>query len=234
MAPRAPLTGRIGARAVARVAVRPTLQEERASAIVHFIGALLSMLAAISLLLVPPMRASATMIASCIVFCLAVVVTMGVSTAHHASRCARRKRIFLAYDHAAIGVMIAGSWSAFAIVALPASELPPLLIGLWLAAAIVVAQQLICLRRGCEPWLERHSAALFLGMGWVPALLYGGAILRALPYDSAVLLVAGCVVYTCGVVPYGARRFHFHHATWHFFTVAAAVLHFFALRAALA
>ncbi|MDB5368107.1 MAG: Hemolysin-3 [Rhodospirillales bacterium] len=212
----------------------PTEREERASALIHFVGATLSLLAALSLVLLPPMRASGATIASCIAFCIAALITMGASTAHHASVCERKKRIFLAFDHAAIGILIAGSWTAFAAVSLPANQLPPLLACLWTAAIVVAVEQCVCLKRGCEPWLEQYSASLFLAMGWIPVFLYGDAVLAALPYDSAVLLAAGCIAYTSGVVAYAARRVPFHHAVWHLFVVAGATFHFFALRAALA
>ncbi|WP_420244042.1 PAQR family membrane homeostasis protein TrhA [Roseiterribacter gracilis] len=213
---------------------RPTEREERANAWTHGIGALLSLLAAVSLIVLPPVRASSVTIASCIAFCIAALITMGASTAHHASVCERKKRLFLAFDHAAIGILIAGSWTAFAAVSLPARDLPPLLAGLWSAASIIAIEQFVCLSRGCEPWLEQYSAALFLAMGWIPVAIYGDKVLAGLPYDSAVLLSAGCLSYTTGVVAYVARRVPFHHAVWHVLVVAGATLHFFALRAALA
>jgi hemolysin III len=240
MATHAPLEGRVRApnnlqaRAQVRVQRRPTEREERANALTHGIGALLSLLAAVSLIILPPIHASSVTIASCIAFCVAALITMGASTAHHASVCERKKRIFLAFDHAAIGILIAGSWTAFAAVSLPAKDLPPLLVGLWAAAMLIAVEQIICLQRGCEPWLEQYSAALFLAMGWIPVAIYGDAVLAALPQDSAILLTAGCLSYTSGVVAYVARRVPFHHAVWHLFVVAGATLHFFALRAALA
>jgi hemolysin III len=240
MATHAPLEGRVRApanlppQARVRAQRRPTEREELANALTHGFGALLSLLAAVSLIVLPPMRASTVTIASCIAFCIAALITMGASTAHHASVCERKKRIFLYFDHAGIGILIAGSWTAFAAVSLPASDLPPLLTGLWAAAAIIAVEQFVCWKRDCEPWLEQYSAALFLAMGWIPVAIYGDAVLRGLPEDSAILLSVGCLSYTSGVIAYVARRVPFHHAVWHLFVVAGATLHFFALRAALA
>lgn len=239
MATHAPLEGRVRApvelqvQARSRVERRPTPREEFANALTHGLGAFLSLVAALSLVVLPPLRASTVTIASCIAFCIAALITMGASTAHHASVCERKKRIFLAFDHAAIGLLIAGSWTAFAAVTLPRHDLPLLLAGLWAAALVIAVEQFVCLKRGCEPWLEQYSAALFLAMGWIPVAIYGDQVLAALPEDSAILLSAGCLSYTSGVIAYVARRVPFHHAVWHLFVVAGATLHFFALRAAL-
>lgn len=126
----------------------------------------------------------------------------------------RRLRIC---DRAMIFVMIAGSYTPFAVSACPPVLGAILCVVIWTIAALGVT---ICV--GWYSIYDRISIPLYLGMGWL--------ILPVLPSLAAsvsvlVLLVAGGVVYSLGVIVHTRVRVAFHNAAWHGMVVAAAALH---------
>lgn len=210
----------------------PSANEERLNVLVHAFGLLLAVLAAGSLWR-PPMAAVAPALRfGMAVFCVAAALTMAASAVYHGLRPGPAKRWFLALDHAAIGMLIAGTYTPFTLLVLDGAARWALLLPLWSVALLSVAMQFVSLGTGRPPWIERHSYVLYLAMGWVPGLVVGRQVIANLPAASMTLLVAGGLAYTGGVALYLARRIPYHHALWHGAVVAGALLQFLAIRGA--
>ena len=139
-----------------------------------------------------------------------------------------RKRLFRRLDHAAIFLMIAGTYTPFALVAVGGSLGTGLLALVWTAAAGGAAAELLRLRRH-----DGLSVAAYLLLGWsvLPAL---GPLSAALSPAGLALLVAGGVLYSVGVVFHLWTRLPYHNAVWHGFVLAAAACHYAAVLRALA
>lgn len=133
------------------------------------------------------------------------------------------KSAFRRLDHAAIFVMIAGTYTPFALIALGGHLGLALLAFVWAVALTGVALKLLC------PWrFEQSSIAVYLLLGWT--------ILAVLPSLAAsvsalclLLLAAGGVLYSLGVVFHLWARLPYHDAVWHGFVLAAAACHYAAV-----
>ncbi len=116
-------------------------------------------------------------------------------------------------DHSAIYLKIAGTYTAFVLIAGHGFALAA---GLWAAAATGISLKLIAPKRW--RWL---SIALYLGMGW-SAVVVGWGIFAALPGPVILLVAAGGLLYTIGVVFHLWDRLPFHNTIWHVFVLAAS------------
>lgn len=123
-------------------------------------------------------------------------------------------------DHAAIYLKIAGTYTAFALLA---GQGLVLLAGVWIGALCGVALKLASPAR--LPWL---GIALYLGLGWA-GVLAGGEIFAALPLAVVVLMLVGGGLYTLGVGFYLWERLRFHNTIWHVFVLAASLVFYAAV-----
>jgi hemolysin III len=161
------------------------------------------------------------------VYSAGALAMFGFSAAYHLLARKGRREILRRCDHAAIFVMIAGSYTPFALISVGGTLGLGLLALVWLIAIGGVVLKLLRPHR-----IERVSIALYLALGWIglPAV---GAVIAVLPLSALVLLGAGAVLYTAGVAFHLWRSLAHHNAIWHSFVLAAAACHYVAVLAAL-
>ncbi|MFL5289673.1 MAG: hemolysin III family protein, partial [Rhodopila sp.] len=126
-------------------------------------------------------------------------------------------------DQAMIFMMIAGSYTPFAVRAFPPWVGVPLCGIVWTIAAMGVA---LCV--GASRLFDRIGTALYLGIGWL-VILVMPLLIAAVSGPVLGLLVAGGVVYSLGVVAHRLVHVAFHNVAWHGMVVAAAALHLAAI-----
>ncbi len=199
------------------------LGEEIANAVTHCLGWLLAM-AALPLLVWQAQRhGGAADIVAASVFGASLVLLYGVSTLYHALPPGTAKRWFNRLDHAAIYLLIAGSYTPFTLGVLQGPWGWSLFGIVWGAAALGVAVKL--LNRLRHPWL---STGLYVAMGWV-AVVAAGPLVQRMPLAGLAWLVAGGLCYTLGAAVFMLdNRVRYAHAAWHLFVLAGSVCHFFA------
>jgi hemolysin III len=123
-------------------------------------------------------------------------------------------------DHAAIFLLIAGSYTPFALVTLRGGWGWTLLALVWGLAVLGIALQLA--RRSK---VSRPLVPIYLVMGWL-AVIAIGPLVRSMHSEGLVLLFLGGVAYTLGVVFFAWRRLPYNHAVWHLFVLAGSACHF--------
>lgn len=200
--------------------------ERRLDGVVHAVGVVAAPVGSIALLAAVAAVGDAAATASVAVYCFGLMLMLGASAAYNLAPPGRAKDRLRRLDHAAIYVMIAGSYTPYAVNLVPPPWGPALGIAVWATAAAGVALKLAAPRR-----YERIGTALYLVQGWMLLPLLG-PMADALPGHVLALLVAGGVVYTLGTVVHLAHRVPFHNAVWHAMVLAAAALHFAAVAAA--
>lgn len=202
--------------------------EQRADRWVHRLGIAGAMAGSVLLLSAVAAAGSAAVTASVAAYCVGLVLMVSASAAYNLARPGRAKEQLRRLDHAAIYVMIAGSYTPFLANLVAPPWGPILLATVWAAAAVGILLKLAAPRR-----YERLGTALYLIQGWIllPAI---GPIGAGLPGIVLGLLLAGGVVYTLGVGVHSARRLRYHNAIWHAMVLAAAALHFGAVAVAFA
>ncbi len=200
-----------------------TTGEEIANAISHGLGALLAV-AALPLLVWQAARlGSAADIVGASVFGASLLLLYGTSALYHALPNGGAKRWFNRMDHAAIYVLIAGSYTPFTLGVLKGPWGWSLFGIVWAAAALGVTVKL--LNRLRHPWL---STGLYVAMGWV-AVVAIAPMLERMPVAGLAWLVAGGLCYTLGAVVFMLdNRVRYAHAVWHLFVLGGSICHFFA------
>ncbi len=199
-----------------------TRGERVADAIVHALGVGMAVVAGVVLLAVA-VPGGAAQLAALGLYVFGVVSGFSFSAAYNLVSSPRAKSLLRRFDHAAIFLMIAGSYTPFAAIAIGGFWGAALLSAVWVVALCGVAMKLTLPGR-----FERFSIALYLMLGWA-MLPVMGPVIAALSGASLILLLVGGILYTLGVVFHLWHRLPYHNAIWHGFVLAAAVCHYIAV-----
>jgi hemolysin III len=202
----------------------PSPGEEIANSVSHGVG-LLAAVAATPVLLHSAVRhGDAARIAGASVFAAAMVLLYLTSTLYHALPRNRAKRVFQILDHAAIFLMIAGTYTPFTLGVLRGAwgwTLFGLVWGLALVGIVLTAVG------GVR--YPKLSTSLYLAMGWLIVVAVKPLWLR-MPSEGLSWLLAGGIAYTVGVGFYAAKRVRYCHFVWHLFVMAGTACHFIAVQ----
>lgn len=199
-----------------------TRREEIAGAVIHLAGLI------IPLVLLPLMLARCAgdpVAAAAVIFYGATLFAMfGISSAYHLMVPGKAKKLLRQFDHSAIYLLIVGTYAPIVFAALKNRA------GYMVFAALLVLTLAgVCGKLLVGKKFHKIEVIIYLIMGWC-CVFIGPTMLRELSASSLILLISGGVAYSAGVIFYVMRR-EFCHAVWHFFVLAGAVLHFFALLA---
>jgi hemolysin III len=202
-----------------------TRLEHFADACVHIVSLLFGVAASIVLLAAAIGTLPAADLAGLIVYCMGLVGMFAASAAYNMVSKRDLKEVLRRLDHAAIFVMIAGSYTPFAI-AIGGTAGKSMLAAVWGIAAIGIAIKLCFPRR-----FDKLSILLYLGQGWI-VLLALEPVVTTLPSQAFWLLLAGGIVYTLGVPFHLMERMRFHNAIWHLFVLGGAACQYVAVKGA--
>jgi hemolysin III len=194
--------------------------EHRADAAVHVLGILFAINASLWLLW---HVTGLPVAASVFVYCAGLLAMISFSAAYNLAPYGPPKQFLRRLDHAAIFIMIAATYTPFAVNRLGAPYGDIILAAIWIAASFGVAMKIVFPRR--FEWL---SLGLYLAMGWLIVTVLRPLHAAMGPTDFW-LLVAGGLVYSAGVAFYVIERIPYHKVIWHTFVLVAAVLHFSAI-----
>jgi hemolysin III len=197
--------------------------EEFASAATHALGVLLSIGGSAALVAFATMRGSATQIVAAGVFAFGLVLLYLASTLYHSASDALTKARLRVFDHCAIYILIAATYTPFTLVGLRDGWGWSLFAVVWTLAAAGVVFKLFYTGR-----FKRTSTALYIAMGWI-VLVAIVPLVRAVPLSTLAWLLAGGVAYTAGTVFYHNDRVRYSHAIWHCFVLAGSTFHFVAV-----
>jgi hemolysin III len=158
------------------------------------------------------------------VYGLTLVFCYVSSALYHGVSRPRLKRFFLLLDHAAIYLLIAGTYTPIALLLpVPRGWIP--VAAVWLLAMLGIWWKVASYRRGILVRSQRLSALLYVGMGW-SGLALGWDVLEHLPAPALSWLLAGGLVYSLGALVFLAHGIRFHHALWHLMVLLGSACHF--------
>jgi len=196
---------------------------ERFNGVTHLAGAALAIAGLVALVSIAAGTGDPWRIVTFSVFGATLVALYTFSTLYHSTR-GKAKAVFRKLDHCAIYLLIAGTYTPFALVALR-GPLGWTLFGLaWGLAALGIAQE-FWLGKGAR-WL---SLAIYLVMGWM-GIVAVSPLVATLGSGGTAWLVAGGILYTAGIVfyVYDERVRHFH-GIWHLFVLGGSASHWAAV-----
>jgi len=198
-------------------------REELANSISHGIGLICAAIGA-PVLLLAAYRHGIFFLIGTIVFIVTIFLLYLASMLYHAWPHTRIKSVLQVLDHSAIFWLIAGSYTPFALGPLRGVWGWTLLGIIWALAAVGVFMKAT---HGTTRY-RRFAMALYLGMGWL-ALAFIRPLALAVPLSALLLLLAGGVAYTTGVLFFVNNRVRYAHFVWHLFVLTGTGCHFMAV-----
>lgn len=201
-----------------------TIAEEIANAISHGAGLVAAMIAFPILLIVTAKNGTTINIVAASIFATTMVLMYLFSTLYHAVPAGPRKQFLRKMDHAAIYLLIAGSYTPFTMGILKGAWGWTLFGVIWAIATLGLV--LMFWNKLSRPWI---SNGLYLLMGWL-VLIAIVPLVQKLSPEGLAWLVAGGLAYTGGVIFYATdAKLRFGHFVWHLFVLAGTTCHFFAI-----
>ena len=195
--------------------------EERLNTWSHALGALLG-IAGLVLLILSALQVKLPWgLFSVIVYGISIIVLFSASAFYHAVKGEKRKHYFRIVDHISIYMLIAGTYTPVLLIALPDSLGWLLFWVVWGIAAFGVVLKLFFTGK-----FEVFSTLLYLVMGWLIVFDFSN-VSTALGSNGVLLLFAGGLFYTIGIVFYAVERIPYNHVIWHLFVLGGAICHFF-------
>ena len=200
-----------------------TAREELANSLTHGLGAGLSVAGLVLLIVRSAQHGNTWHVVSTAIFGASLLLLYTASTLYHSLRGERLKQVLQKFDHAAIFLLIAGTYTPFVLVTLR---------GPWGWSLFGVVWGLAVAGVTLKFWLAGRfrliSTLIYLAMGWL-VLVAIKPLVAALPAGGLQLLIAGGLCYTGGAAFYLWKRLPYHHAIWHVFVLAGSACHWAAV-----
>ena len=199
---------------------KQTQREETLNALTHGFGALLGIVGLI-LLIVFQQNKTPFSLFSVIVYGLSIIILFSASTLYHWVKNDKLKHYFRILDHISIYLLIAGTYTPVALITLKTSlgwEL------FWIEWGITFLG--IILKVFFTGRFEFVSVLLYLILGWLVVIDYA-ALSHAIGSNGTLLLFAGGLSYTVGIIFYALERIPYSHVIWHLFVLGGAICHYF-------
>jgi len=195
-------------------------KEEILNVITHFLGLLLSTAALALMVTFASLYGTVWHIVSFSIFGSSLVILYLASTLYHAAHKRKVRKKLNVFDHAAIYVLIAGTYTPFTLVTLNGA-MGWVLFGItWGLAGAGIILKLFYTGR-----FEKLSTASYILMGWV-AVFAAKPLIEALSDGGLFYLVAGGICYTIGAIFYSIRKLPYNHAIFHIWVLAGSIFHF--------
>jgi hemolysin III len=198
-------------------------KEELANATIHGVGAALSIVAIVLLVVFSSLEGTALHVVSFLIYGVTMLLLYLSSTLVHSFPEGKTKDLFEIFDHSAIYLFIAGSYTPL-LFHVVQGTLGWVLFGVvWGMAVMGVVFKAFYAKK-----FLYTSTILYILMGWLIVFAWKPLLLN-LSGTGLTLLIIGGLFYTVGTVFYVWRSFPYHHAIWHLFVLAGSIFHFFVI-----
>lgn len=197
--------------------------EEILHTITHGIGLLLSIAGLAILVSFATLNGNSWHITTSSIYGATLILMYGASSLYHGIPYSRAKRILQQMDHAAIYLLIAGTYTPFLLVNMRQDWGWLLFSIIWIVAFTGVILEL----SGYKPF-KKISLWLYLSMGWMIVLAIE-PLLQNVSTGGLMLLLAGGLAYSAGAIFYVKENIPYHHVIWHLFVLAGSIFHYFAI-----
>jgi hemolysin III len=191
--------------------------------VLHVMGLVLGLGGAIAIIIITARSARVADTWSIVIYISALLTVLGLSAAYNMWPISPVKWVLRRFDHSAIYLLIAGTYTPFIAQLKSGLVSAGLMVGIWLTAIVGTTLKLLLPGR-----FERFGIALCLLLGWSGVMAYG-PIAAVLPSVCIWLLVTGGVLYSAGVVFHCWESLRFQNAIWHGFVLMAAACHYSAV-----
>ena len=201
------------------------IRDEIANALTHGLGAAAALAGGAVLITLAAIHGDGWQLAGAIVFGITLLLLYTASTLYHAIQHPIAKGRLKVFDHCAIYLLIAGTYTPFTLIGLRGPWGWGLFAAIWTIALAGVVFKLFHTGR-----FPRLSTALYVAMGWLVVVAIK-PMLASIDVWTLGWLLAGGVFYTLGTYFYHRESIPYAHAIWHLFVIAGSVCHFVAVAA---
>lgn len=196
---------------------------EKFNSISHLVGAVLALVGLGALLTMALHVGGWRNITSFSIFGFTLVLLYTMSTLYHSFPMPRTKRVFQKLDHAAIYLLIAGTYTPYMMVSLWHGHGPAMLATIWILAIIGLLLDVLIKKR-----IKVLQVSIYLVMGWISVLVFQ-SLREAIAFPGIVWLVTGGLAYSIGVIFYvldDLNKLTHAHGIWHLFVLLGSISHF--------
>jgi hemolysin III len=194
-----------------------------ADGVVHVVGVCFGLIAATVLIVLTAVYATAFQVAVVSVYVAGLLAMLVLSATYNLWPVSRAKWVLRRFDHAAIYLLIAATYTPIIMQVKDSIFAMVLLAGVWCVAIAGVVLKLVLPGR-----YDRLAVGIYLAMGWSGIMLYH-AVVAALPALALWFVIAGGALYTLGVIFHAWRRLRFQNVIWHCFVLLGAACHYTAV-----
>jgi hemolysin III len=194
-----------------------------ADGIVHAIGVILGLIAATALVVLTAVYATALDIVAVSIYVAGLLAMLVLSASYNLWPVSRTKWVLRRFDHAAIYILIAATYTPIIMELKDSVFAIALLVGVWCVAIFGIV-----LKLGWPGRFDRVSVGLYLALGWSGIMLYD-SVVAVLPKLALWFVLAGGALYSLGVIFHAWRQLRFQNAIWHSFVLLGAACHYTAV-----
>lgn len=197
-----------------------TVGEEIFNSVSHGVGVILSIAALTLLIVFAVIRSDGYGLAGAIVYGISLILLYSMSMVYHIVRNFKAKKILRIFDHCSIFVLIAGTYTPYLMVCME-NPMRWIIFGIiWGVTVIGIILNAVGLER-----FRKLSMICYIGMGW--AIVFSiKQIASVIELPGVILLVAGGIVYTLGIIFYVLKKYRYMHSIWHLFVLGGSVCHY--------
>ncbi|MFT6051925.1 MAG: hemolysin III [Halioglobus sp.] len=200
---------------------------EKLNSVSHLVGAALALVGLGALITVGLQSGDTWVLGSFAIFGVSLVLLYSMSTLYHSFQLPELKKLFQLFDHIAIYLLIAGTYTPYMLVTLREGNGWLIMSAIWSLAAIGTLSEIFLHGR----MVKFCQMIIYLAMGWACAFDFS-SLKIALPPAGLDWLIWGGLAYTVGVIFYvldGMKKLTHAHGIWHFFVLAGSVCHFISI-----
>ena len=194
-----------------------------ADGVVHILGVVFGLVAATALIILTSIYATPGQIVSVCIYAAGLLAMLGLSATYNLWPVSPVKWFLRRFDHSAIYVLIAATYTPFLAHMNNLVLGICILIGVWCVAAFGIYMKVKWPGR-----FDRLAVMLYLAMGWSGVMAYD-SLVSSLPSSTLWLVAAGGIIYSLGVIFHAWERLRFQNAIWHGFVLLAAITHYAAV-----
>jgi hemolysin III len=197
--------------------------DELANTLTHGFGLVSSIVGFVILLILAILHGGVWQILGCSIFGVTLVCLYAASTFYHGTSSPRAKRALMIFDHSAIYLLIAGTYTPFLLVNLRGSWGWSLFAVIWSMAIVGILFKL---------WFADRfpviSVSAYVAMGWL-GIIAAHQVYAHVPLTGVVWIVLGGLAYSIGVVFYACKKIPYHHVIWHLLVMTGSACHYIAI-----
>lgn len=197
-----------------------TVGEEIFNSVSHGVGVLLSIAALTLLIIFAALYSDGYGLAGAIVYGISLILLYSMSMVYHIVQKPKAKHVLRIFDHCSIFILISGTYTPYLLVCMQNPARWILFGIIWGVTVIGILMNSLGLEK-----FKKLSMICYIGMGW--AIIFSiRQIASVIEMPGVILLVAGGIVYTVGIIFYALKKYRYTHSVWHLFVLGGSVCHY--------